>query len=75
MNEEKRKGAFIPCGDSLERMQEIQDDELENVSGGAGFSAAPKTCPKCGGVMLATVNPQRGVIGFACGMCDHMEYV
>ena len=57
------------------KKNEIPEDALENVSGGAGFSAAPKTCPKCGGVMLATVNPQRGVIGFACGMCDHTEYV
>ena len=35
MNEEKREGAFIPCGDSLERMQEISEEQLENVAGGA----------------------------------------
>jgi len=54
MNEEKREGAFIPCGDSLERMQEIQDDELENVSGGetAGTGLHSRlgmtVCPACG---------------------------
>ena len=38
MNEKKREGAFIPCGDSLERMQEISDEQLENASGGADNS-------------------------------------
>ena len=35
MNEKNHEGAFIPCGDSLERMQEISEEQLENASGGA----------------------------------------
>jgi len=37
MNEKKREGVFIPCGDSLERMQEISEEQMENVSGGAVY--------------------------------------
>ena len=39
MNEEIRKGAFIPCGDSLERMQEIDEAALEDISGGISGDA------------------------------------
>lgn len=28
------EGTFIPCGDSFEKMEEILDNELEQVSGG-----------------------------------------
>ena len=54
MREKRREGAFIPCGDSLEGMQEIQDDALENVSGGetAGRGLHSRldmtVCPACG---------------------------
>ena len=41
MNEEKRKGAFIPCGDSLERMEALSDEALENVVGGLNVCAVP----------------------------------
>ena len=53
--------------------QELSDNELEGASGGANSFAAQKTCPKCGGVMLAQVNPQRGVTGYFCGMCSYSE--
>lgn len=31
----EKKARFIPCGDSLEKMNEISDEDLEDVSGGA----------------------------------------
>ena len=34
----ERESAFIPCGDSMEKMEEIRDAQMENVSGGAGDS-------------------------------------
>lgn len=36
MNKDIRKNdaAFIPCGDSMEKMEEIKDEQLGQVSGG-----------------------------------------
>ena len=50
MNEKKHEGTFIPCGDSLERMQEIREDDLEQVSGGSGLDAADES-----GIMSGTM--------------------
>lgn len=36
MNKKKFEPAFIPCGDSFEKMAEINDDELDTVVGGVG---------------------------------------
>lgn len=41
MNEENKKSksaAFIPCGDSMEKMEELSDDSLGAVAGGLGAS-------------------------------------
>ena len=37
MNKDIRKNdaTFIPCGDSMEKMEEMKDEQLEQVSGGA----------------------------------------
>ena len=35
MREKKYEPVFIPCGDSMEKMEAINDDILESVSGGA----------------------------------------
>ena len=34
MNEKKFDPAFIPCGDSMEKISEIDESALESVSGG-----------------------------------------
>jgi len=44
------KAAFIPCGDSIEKMQEICEDDLEKVTGGYGEGTEPN-CEKCGAKM------------------------
>ena len=34
MSDQKYEPVFIPCGDSFEKMNEISDELLEEVSGG-----------------------------------------
>ena len=41
MNENKRGGTFIPCGDSMEKMEELTEDTLEDVSGGLDITKLP----------------------------------
>ena len=48
MSEEKREGTFIPCGDSFERMAEIKEESLENVTGGYFGEEYAPDCEKCG---------------------------
>ena len=43
MNEEIRddnRPSFIPCGDALEKMDQLNDEELEDVSGGTQIDTA-----------------------------------
>ena len=55
---------------------EINEKELENVSGGAaGGYAAPKSCPECGRIMLALVHSNHGVVGYSCSQCQYIERV
>lgn len=74
MKEKKNETAFIPCGDSMEKMEakiEIAEEQLGKVSGGAGDSYAPKTCPKCGGVMIAMVNRDGKIRDYNCSSCGN----
>ena len=71
MKEKKNETAFIPCGDSMEKIEQIKDEQLGKVSGGAGASYAPKTCPKCGGVMIAMVNRDGKIRDHNCNSCGH----
>ena len=41
MNEKNFDPAFIPCGDSMEKMEEISEAALENVSGGSTEEELP----------------------------------
>lgn len=34
MGDEKQEGVLIPCADSMQNVEEICDDDLENVAGG-----------------------------------------
>ena len=52
MSEKKFEPAFIPCGDSMEKMGEISDELLESISGGSGTSSKGRCCPACGTVNL-----------------------
>ena len=38
MREKNHEPAFIPCGDSFEKMNELNDKQMETVSGGSGCS-------------------------------------
>ena len=73
MGEKKNASAFIPCGDSFEKMEEIKDEQLENISGGAGNSYSPKPCPKCGGMMIAMVNRDGTIRDYSCGSCGNKD--
>ncbi|MBQ8506884.1 MAG: hypothetical protein IJ466_05595 [Clostridia bacterium] len=76
MNEDIKKNAFIPCGDSMEKMGgEILDDELDMVSGGVNVNENAmskfKRCPKCmRSVPVLAVN---GEEIYYCKMCG--EYI
>lgn len=74
MNQENNSRTFIPCGDSMERIQEIRDDELENVSGGAGYSPDSKMCPNCGGRMIAQRIMQNGAYVLDHYYCSTCKY-
>ena len=41
MNENKGGETFIPCGNSTEKMEELTEDALENVSGGLAITMPP----------------------------------
>ena len=41
MNENKGRETFIPCGNSTEKMEELTEDALENVSGGLAITMPP----------------------------------
>ena len=48
MSEERREGAFIPCGDSIEKRAEIKEESLEKVTGGYSGEEYTPNCEKCG---------------------------
>lgn len=60
MNNEKPEENFIPCGDAMEKMGEICDDDLENVSGGAGIILRPFS-----GLAEEEANTQNNMVGGA----------
>lgn len=66
MNNKKPEENFIPCGDALEKMDEIRDDDLENVSG--GYKAA-LMCGWCGGKMDTLFDNNGNAIGYRCKGC------
>ena len=72
-----KEDRFIPCGDSMERMQEILEDDLKNVSGGNAVDLPNivfngwTICPACGNQSYS-VSP--GAFGKRfCTSCDYRE--
>lgn len=60
------------------RMNEINEEALENVSGGTE-SATSITCPECKGKMLGTSPTSSGFTGtnipkYICLTCRHAEW-
>lgn len=52
---------------------EIAEEELEEVSGGVGRLAAPRTCSKCGGVVFAGAEPIYSAHRYFCPRCNREE--
>lgn len=69
MKENKQiESRFIPCGDSLEKMNaEINEEELETVSGGAGVLQSRRPCPQCGS--LSRVQGSGDAKSYYCEKC------
>ena len=59
MSDRKHEAAFIPCGDSFEKMSEIREEELEKVTGGSLGTGVGK-CPHCGGRIIFMYNEKTG---------------
>ena len=48
MDEKNMNNTFVPCGDSMEKMEkELHDYELAQVAGGANAMQTFKRCPRC----------------------------
>lgn len=73
MKDKKHEASFIPCGDSMERMEEIRDDELENVAGGTrpGVKKRDGVCSVCG--CNAYNRIENGTTYLVCSQCGHKE--
>ena len=67
MDEKKREGTFIPCGDSMEKMEEIDMEMLENIAGGAQTVPMAKPCRSCG-----RLNPPGGNGVYFCSKCNEV---
>ena len=67
MNKENREGTFIPCGDSMEKMHEINEAELDAISGGAETVPVAKACPRCGKITLPQISSYS--IVYFCSAC------
>lgn len=78
MNEDM-KNTFIPCGDSMEKMNgEMPDNELDVVSGGVDVApdvySDAKFCPHCHGFMMPTLNRENmAVFNYCCSKCGYTE--
>ena len=66
---------FIPCGDSVEKMEEIKDEQLENISGGAvDTSSLYEKCPFCGGLLIRRVERGSFVCDYMCQKCGIVDF-
>ena len=64
---------FIPCGDSMERMEELNNEQLEAVSGGA-YTECNRgyICPKCSSDNIRVFDHD-GKLGYFCFNCRRGE--
>ena len=70
MCKENKEASFIPCGDAAEKMNEIRDEELEQVAGGANMGSNGKCCPKCGGMLMLVASRSGNGVSFAYYNCS-----
>lgn len=73
MNEEIRKNenvSFVPCGDAMEKMEELRDDTLGNVAGGVARPVKRDgVCTICGWNAYNRVIDGKNYL--VCSNCGH----